>query len=324
MQHNAMVNEEFINLTVTSKSEIAEGIFRFELTHPARLPLPPFTAGAHIRVKTPNGTIRSYSLSNDPAEHHRYVVAVKRDASGRGGSVSMADDLHQGDLLPASLPDNAFELTPQARKIIFVAGGIGITPILSMMRYLKTSTDTPFRLYYCTRSPELTAFIDEVNSNEWKDTVVLHHNYGDPDNAYDFWPVFDTPTHGTHVYCCGPRSLMESVQDMTGHWPAGSVHFESFGADQSQFAENTPFSVSLHRSGIELEIPADRSILDVLRENNICPPSSCESGTCGSCRTRLLSGEVEHRDMVLMDDEKHDQIMICVSRARNDALVIDL
>ncbi|MFK4136313.1 PDR/VanB family oxidoreductase [Pseudomonas luteola] len=313
----------FKDLKVVAKTEIAQGIFCFELADPQGASLPAFTAGAHLRVKTPSGSIRNYSLSNDPQERNRYVIAVKRDANGRGGSVSMTDDIKVGDSLPVAPPHNEFELTQNARKFIFVAGGIGITPILSMMRHLKASTDIPFKLYYCTRNLELTAFRDELEI-EFAGSTVIHHDLGNPADAYDFWPVFDKPSSGTHVYCCGPRPLMDSVLDMTGHWPPGSIHFESFGVDQSRFAENRPFLVTLERSGIDIEIPADRSILEVLRDNGIRAPSSCESGTCGSCRTRLITGDVEHRDMVLREDEQQDQIMICVSRARGDGLVLDL
>jgi phthalate 4,5-dioxygenase reductase component len=126
------------------------------------------------------------------------------------------------------------------------------------------------------------------------------------------------------VYCCGPRALMDGVRDMTGHWPQGSVHFESFGVDQSLVAENKPFRVKLERSGQIFDIPKDRSILEILRDNGIRAPSSCESGTCGSCRTTLCAGDAEHRDMVLSDDEKSAQIMICVSRAKSEELVLDL
>ncbi|MGY2182940.1 PDR/VanB family oxidoreductase [Pseudomonas agarici] len=309
---------------MVAKTEIAHGIFCFQLTHPTGALLPEFTAGAHLRVRVPNGSIRNYSLSNAPQERDRYVIAVKRDANGRGGSLSMVDGVEVGDLLPVTAPQNEFELTEHARQFIFVAGGIGITPILSMMRHLKASTDTPFKLYYCTRNPELTAFLNELSGAEFSNTVIIHHDFGNPADAYDFWPIFDKPSNGTHVYCCGPRPLMDSVLDMTGHWPPGTVHFENFGVDQSCFTENRPFSVTLKRSGNHLEVPADRSILEVLRDNGIRVSSSCESGTCGSCRTHLIAGDAEHRDRVLREDEHHDQIMICVSRSRNAVLVLDL
>ena len=311
-------------LVVTEKTEISAGIFRFELRDPQRRELPMFTPGAHISVCTPSGVNRNYSLCNAPSERERYVIAVKRDPSGRGGSVSMADELQLGDSIEVSAPRNEFELSPAARNFIFVAGGIGITPILSMMRHLKATDAARFKLYYCTRSPELTAFRQELSDAGWSSEVKIHHDFGDREKAFDFWSVFEKPANGTHIYCCGPRALMDSVKDMTGHWAQGSVHFESFGVDQALLAQNKPFKVRLERSGQTFEVPKDRSILEILRDHGIRTPSSCESGTCGSCRTGLCGGEAEHRDMVLSDDERASQIMICVSRAKGDELIIDL
>ncbi|SAK94749.1 ferredoxin [Caballeronia pedi] len=324
MNESASNEMSFRTLVVSKKDQVAEGIFRFELRDDAGGELPPFTAGAHLTVRAPNGANRNYSLCNDPAETDRYVIAVKRDAAGRGGSISMADDVAEGDRIDVSEPRNEFMLNERARSFVFVAGGIGITPILSMMRYLKTIDGPRFKLFYVSRGPETTAFIDELSSSEWKPHVVIHHDHGDLAQAFDFWPVFEKAASGAHVYCCGPRALMDGVRDMTGHWPTGSVHFESFGVDQTRVADNTPFSVKLERSGHCFQIPKDRSILEILRDNGIRAPSSCESGTCGSCRTTLCAGEADHRDMVLGDDEKHDQIMICVSRAKSEELVLDL
>ncbi|SAL13307.1 ferredoxin [Caballeronia peredens] len=314
----------FRTLVVTKKELVADGIVSFELRDPEGRALEPFSAGAHLTLRVPSGANRNYSLCNDPDETDRYVIAVKRDAAGRGGSVSMTDDVNAGDRIEVSAPRNEFELSERARNFVFVAGGIGITPILSMMRHLKAIGGPRFKLYYLARSPETTAFRDELSGAEWKPHVVIHHDHGDLANAFDFWPVFEKPGSGTHVYCCGPRALMDGVRDMTGHWPPGSVHFESFGVDQSRAAENVPFSVKLERSGRSFEIPKDRSILEILRDNGIRAPSSCESGTCGSCRTTLCAGEADHRDMVLGEREKAGHIMICVSRAKSDELVLDL
>ncbi|WP_244813928.1 PDR/VanB family oxidoreductase [Caballeronia sp. Lep1P3] len=324
MSETANGELSFRTLVVTKKEPVADGIVSFELRDPEGGALAPFTAGAHVTVRVPSGANRNYSLCNDPDETDRYVIAVKRDAAGRGGSISMTDDVAQGDRIDVSEPRNEFGLSERARSYVFVAGGIGITPILSMMRYLKNTAGPRFKLYYVTRSPETTAFVDELSGAEWKPHAVIHHDHGDLANAFDFWPVFEKPGSGTHVYCCGPRALMDSVRDMTGHWPQGSVHFESFGVDQSRAAQNVPFSVKLERSGLTFEIPKDRSILEILRDNGIRAPSSCESGTCGSCRTTLCAGEADHRDMVLGDDEKRDHIMICVSRAKSEELVLDL
>lgn len=314
---------DFFRLKVAQKKKLAEGIYLFELRHPEDGQLPAFTAGSHLTVEVPMGARRNYSLCSNPADRDFYHIAVKRDAVGRGGSISMTDDVNEGDLLSVSAPRNNFELHPRATKFLFVAGGIGITPVLSMMRHLKTRGNEAFRLIYCTRDPESTAFLDELKAPEFEGKVQVHHDHGDVNNALDFWPIFETPTN-EHVYCCGPRGLMDAVADMSGHWPSGAVRFESFGVDASAYAANAPFTVRLQKSGSTVPVSAEQSILEALRGAGIRVTSSCESGTCGSCRTTLLSGEAEHRDMVLSDEEKENHIMVCVSRAKSAELVLDL
>lgn len=314
---------DFFNLSVTRKEEVAKDIFLFKLRHPQGDRLAAFTPGAHLTVQTPCGGRRNYSLCSNPADTGFYQIAVKRDAAGRGGSISMADDVQTGQLLAVSAPRNNFELHPRATRFLFVAGGIGITPILSMMRHLKSMGQDAFKLIYCTRDAANTAFLDELTGPEFAGQVQLHHDHGDLQNALDLWPVFETPANA-HVYCCGPRGLMDAVADMSGHWPSGSIHFESFGVDASTYAANTAFTVRLHKSGVCIPVAADQTLLEALRANGVQVPSSCESGTCGSCRTGLLSGEAEHRDMVLGDDEKASTIMVCVSRAKTPELELDL
>lgn len=313
----------FLQLKIAKKKRIARDIWCFELTDPDGGSLPPFEAGANLTVEVPNGARRSYSLCNDSQEQDRYVIALKRDGNGRGGSMSLVDDTSEGDRISVSLPRNEFPLDPKAKEFILVAGGIGITPMLSMARELKTEGMRRFRLYYLTRDPEGTAFLDELSGEQWRQQVTIHHDFGDPAKAFDFWTVFERPK-AAHVYCSGPKVLMDAVRDMTGHWPSGTVHFESFGANNDVAKENKQFTVRLGRSGQSFEIPATKSILEVLRAADVRVPSSCESGTCGSCRTGVCSGEVDHRDLVLRDDEKDTQIMVCVSRALCAELVLDL
>ena len=311
-------------LRVLSTARIATDIHQFELARADGGDLPEFTPGAHLRVRVPSGQIRCYSLTNDPAERHRYVIAVKREAAGRGGSASLVDGVAAGGQLPVSAPRNAFALTGKPASYLFIAGGIGITPILSMMRHLEAAGGKPFKLYYLTRSPEMTAFRDELAAPERRGRVVIHHDGGDPAAGYDLWPVLEQPK-GAHVYCCGPRGLMEAVKDMTGHWPTSAVHFEDFGIGAAQAtADDRPFTVRLARSGQEFAVPAGASLLDTLRARGVKVASSCESGTCGTCRTRLIAGEADHRDLVLAPHERAGNIMVCVSRARSDTLILDL
>lgn len=308
-------------LRVAAITDVADGIRSFELVQPDGTELPPFTPGSHVKVQTPSGALRKYSLCNDPAERKRYVITVKLEDGGQGGSASMHRDLKVGDTLPTSLPDNAFPLVEKARSYVFIAGGIGITPILSMIRSFGKLPPAPWKLYYLTRSPEATAFRDELKA--FGRNVVIHHGAGEPDGQYDLWPALEKPS-SAHVYCCGPKGLMESVRDMTGHWSPANVHFESFNEGGGVMPDDKPFAVKLAKSGAEFVVPVGKSILAALREHGCHAVSSCESGTCGTCRTALLEGEADHRDMVLMPEEMGSQIMICVSRARSERLVIDL
>jgi phthalate 4,5-dioxygenase reductase subunit len=310
-------------LRIARAERIADDIHLIELRHPEGAALPAFTAGSHVEVRAPNGLTRKYSLCNDPAERERYLIAVKREVAGRGGSMSLLDSLRVGHLLTVLSLRNAFALDARATSFLFIAGGIGITPIRSMVLHLRSTGRARFKLYYCTRSPAATAFLEELSAPELRGQVTIHHDDGDPAQALDLWPLLERPA-GAHLYCCGPRPMMEAVRDMTGHWSRGALHFESFvDAEQTLTAEDRPFRVRLARSGAVVEVPADQSILHALRVNGHAMPSSCESGTCGTCRMRLLSGEADHRDLVLSEAERADNIMVCVSRARSAEITID-
>lgn len=315
-----------MQLRVTEAEPAARGIQRFELRHPEGATLPAFTAGAHIRVKTPSGAMRQYSLCNDPAERDRYVIVVKREGNGRGGSLSLVDGVRVGQFLEVGAPENLFELDGKARSFLLIAGGIGITPMMAMARHLLAEGERDFRLCYLTRDAEGTAFLDELAGTDFAPHVTLHHDHGDPAHTYDLWPLLEKPgsATGRHVYCCGPTPLMDAVRDMTGHWPACAVHFESFGADTQPHADDRPFEVRLEHAGRTVNVPVGVSILEALRSEGLHVPSSCESGTCGSCKTRLLEGEADHRDLVLLDEERAGHIMVCVSRAKTPVLVLDL
>lgn len=311
-----------ITLRIARADEIAQGIYRFELRHPEGAGLPGFTAGSHLTVRSPNGSLRKYSLCNDPAERDRYVIAVKRDPAGRGGSVDLVDNTSPGDTVEVSAPHNAFELAEKAQAFILIAGGIGITPILAMARQLN-GEGRRYKLYYLTRSPEATAFRDELQGAAFHGKVLIHYDQGNPERSFDLWPVLEKPSPA-HVYCCGPRPLLESVRDMTGHWSQAAIHFESFAdAGAAALPGDKTFNVVLVKSRARVTVPPGMSILEAMRDAGHDAPSSCESGTCGTCRTRLVSGQADHRDLVLMEDEKADQIMICVSRALSPEIAID-
>src|SRR5689334_8232188 len=309
-------------LRVTRNDRIAVGINLLEFRSPDRKPLPEFSAGAHIAVRVPNGLLRKYSLCNDPAERERYQIAVKRESNGRGGSCSLIDGVKSGDQITITAPVNDFALPQRAQDFLFIAGGIGVTPMMAMIRQVMAEGKR-FRLFYCSRSPETTAFRDELSGPEFKDKVVIHYDEGDVSRSLDLRPILAERKNREHLYCCGPRPLMEAVRAMTDHWSPTAVHFEAFSEAETHKADDKAFKVRLTRSGAVLDVPTDRTILEVLREHGLDVPSSCETGTCGTCRTKLVAGVADHRDLVLAEHERKDTIIICVSRARGNEITID-
>lgn len=310
-------------LRVARAFDVAKGLRSFELVLPDGSDLPEFTPGAHIKVQTPNGMLRKYSLCNSPTERKHYVITVKREDDSRGGSASMHDDLQEGHILPTSVPENAFPLVYNAKAYLFIAGGIGITPMLSMIRSFGEEAPAPWKLIYLSRFADNTAFLEELGHPDLKKYVKIHHSEGKPDQKFDLWPALEKP-NSAHVYCCGPRGLMEAVRDMTGHWSPKNVHFESFEEGGRVMADDKAFHVTLSRQGRRFEVPVGTSILNAMRAHGCNAAASCESGTCGTCRTALIEGVADHRDMVLMPEEMESQIMICVSRAKSAELVLDI
>lgn len=316
-----MQDLEWRPLRIAGKSALADDIVLFELVAADGGELAPFEAGAHVTVETRSGKRRQYSLCGDPGERHRYLLAVKAERAGRGGSLSLIEETEQGGEIMVSTPDNSFPLV-EAPGYIFVAGGIGITPIMSMVRHLEARGQANYRLIYCTRDPAVTAFLNELSSPPFAGRVIVHHDGGDPDRAFDFWEIFEK-TGKAHVYCCGPTPLMEEVRGVTGHWPQSAIHFEDFASDvEALRPDDKGFTLRHADTGEIVEIPADQTILDTLRAVGHRLASSCESGTCGTCKTVLVSGAADHRDMVLTTEEKEGHVMICVSRALSDELVL--
>ena len=313
-----------MTLRVTRAEEIARDIHLYEFRAPDGSDLPEFTAGAHVGVRAPNGLLRKDSLCSDPAARDHYAIAVKREPTGRGGSISLIDGVKVGSELTVTAPVNDFELARNAQNFVFVAGGIGITPFLAMIHALRKMEGKKFTLYYCSRSPEFTAFRDELAGPELKDSVIIHYDDGDPKRSLDLRPLISERKNRAHLYCCGPLGLMHAVRDMTSAgWTSTSVHMEAFSEPERVKTGDKPFTVRLAHSGETIPVPVGTTILEALRAAGHEVPSSCETGTCGTCRTKLISGEPDHRDLFLAEPERAGNIMICVSRAKSDELVID-
>jgi phthalate 4,5-dioxygenase reductase component len=312
-----------IPVRIARTDTIAEGIVLFEMRRQDGGELPAFTPGSHINVRIPNGLVRKYSLCSNPADRDHYLIAVKREDQGRGGSLYLTEQTKVGDEWMISEPENAFALPSRGDNFIFIAGGIGITPFVAMIHALKDDPTKKFKLYYCSRTPEMTAFRDELSAPDLKGKVVIHYDGGDPAKSLDLWPIVEERRNREHLYCCGPRGLMQAVRDVTGHWTPTSIHFEAFSDADARRDDDTAFTVTLSSTGETIEVPVGTTILEAMRARGHDVPSSCESGTCGTCRTKLLAGEADHRDLVLTESERDSQIMICVSRAKTPGLTID-
>jgi vanillate O-demethylase ferredoxin subunit len=317
---------ESLSVTVTRKAREAEGIASFELARADGAPLPPFSAGSHIDVQLPGGVTRQYSLCNDSGERHRYRIAVLRDPASRGGSVAMHDAVHEGDVVRISEPRNHFPLHHAARSLLF-AGGIGVTPLLCMARRLA-ATGADFGLHYCTRSPERTAFRQEIAASGFAGRVQFHYDSGPPSQKLNLRKLIAQPDPDTALYVCGPTGFIGHVVDTakSNGWSGEQIHLEYFGAAPQDTSGDTAFEVKIASTGKTYPVAANQSVVQALRAQGVDILTSCEQGVCGTCITRVLEGEPDHRDLYFTDEEKarNDQFTPCCSRARGKTLVLDL
>ena len=323
--------EELRRVRVVAVSDVAVDVRAYELASADGRPLPEYTAGSHIDVHAPCGLVRQYSLCNHmhpptparctPTLANRYRIAVKKEPDGRGGSLSMHEDVEIGSALAISAPRNYFPLSPEAGTSLLIAGGIGITPIYAMAQSLAAG-QRPWTLHYCARSAPHAAFYRELEALGGG-RVVAHFSEVP---VLDVAALLGAQAPDTHLYCCGPVGLMSVVNAAAASWEPRRVHFEWFAAPAVDHTQDAAFEIELKRSGTVLTVPADRTILQVVRECGIDAPSACEQGVCGTCETRLLAGEGDHRDLLLTAEERAENrsMMICVSRARSRRLVLDL
>lgn len=315
-----------IEVVVVSRKHEAQDICSYELACVDGNALPAFSAGAHIDVHLPGGLIRQYSLCNHPDEHHRYVIGVLRDPASRGGSQSLHEQINTGDQLRISEPRNLFPLDDTARRSLLFAGGIGITPILCMAERLAHS-GADFELHYCARSNERAAFIQRLHNASFSDRVFLHFDE-DPNTALDATRTLAAPHPDTHLYVCGPGGFMQHILDnaRAQGWQEKTLHREYFAAAPMQTANDGCFSVKVNSTGQLFEVPADKTVAQVLESHGIDIPLSCEQGICGTCLTKVLEGVPEHRDLFLTEDEQacNDQFTPCCSRSKSPLLVLDI
>ncbi len=312
---------------VVQKRHEAEGVCSFELRREDEQPLPAFTAGAHIDVRVSADITRQYSLCNSPLERDRYLIAVLHEPQSRGGSRGMHEGIGVGDRLSISAPKNHFPLKAGARRSVLLGGGIGITPMLAMAFQLAHE-GSEFELHYCVREPRRAAFFQHIAASGFADNVRLHFDSGERDQLLDVNHVLAEPHADTHLYVCGPNGFMDYVINAAHSlgWPTEQIHREYFAPAVVAHDVDQAFEVELAESGLIFEIPADKTVLEVLCASGIELPSSCKQGVCGACMTPVIEGVPDHRD-VFMSDKEHtlnDQFTPCCSRSKTRRLVLAL
>lgn len=316
-----------IEVMVTSRRLEAEDIYSYELARNDGLPLPAFAAGAHVDVEVAPGVLRQYSLC--PSQHEqRYVIGVLKDPASRGGSVAMHENVQEGTTLKISEPRLLFPLAHDAKRSLLFAGGIGVTPILSMAERLQ-SAGSDFQLHYCARSQSRMAFRQQILDSSFAARAHMHFDDGAAQQQLDARQVIGSPDDAVHLYVCGPAGFMQhiiSTAQALG-WAEANIHREYFAPpENTSNAVDGSFEVMISSTGQVLQIPAGRACVDVLNEANLGIPVSCEQGVCGTCLVRVLEGTPEHRDLFLTDAEhqKNDQFTPCCSRSLSGRLVLDL
>ncbi|WP_137122507.1 PDR/VanB family oxidoreductase [Segeticoccus rhizosphaerae] len=315
--------ERELRLRVHQLTWESEGVISVHLRAPGGGDLPVWQAGAHVDLRLPGIITRQYSLSGSPTDRTTWRISVLREAAGKGGSQAVHETLRPGDVVEVVGPRNNFPLVAGA-DYLFIAGGIGITPMLPMIEAVAAS-GASWQLLYGGRTRSSMAFLPELERHG--DAVRVQPQ--DEVGLLDLGALLDEPRDGTLVYCCGPEPLLAAVEERCASWAPGSLHLERFKpraqAPVDPDAESD-FEVVLEQSGVTVTVPAGMSVLEALEDNGIEPLNSCREGICGTCETKVLAGVPDHRDSLLSDEERaaNDTMMICVGRALCDRLVLDL
>jgi ferredoxin-NADP reductase len=311
-----------MRLSLVRREVVADGVVVLDLRDPSGSDLPSWTPGAHIDVVPAAGVVRQYSLCGDPADRAVWRIAVLREPDGRGGSRALHDKVAEGDLVEVRGPRNHFPLVP-APRYLFVAGGIGITPLLPMIA-AATARGAEWRLHYGGRSRGSMAFRSALRSAYGSRVLICPQ---DETGLLDLDGILADEPADTPVYCCGPEPLLTAIEQRC---PGRPLHLERFAPrdpkEQGEPVRTDSFEVELARSGRTLTVPPGRSILRAVEDAGVEVLWSCTEGTCGTCETAVLGGEVDHRDSLLTPGERaaNDTMFICVSRAAGPRLILDL
>lgn len=316
-----MQADDTLDMRLTAIIYGAESTNLFEFRTLDGSDVPAFTAGAHVDVNLPNGTIRQYSIASPQTDRSRYLLGIKLEAKGRGGSRFLHEQVRVGHVLKIGLPRNNFPLNETAASSVLIAGGIGITPMLCMVDRLQ-SLGANFRLHYAVRARS-EALLAHVSDD---DRVHLHVDSEQNGQLLDVAAIVAAAPAGAELYCCGPAPMLTAFEEACADRPKATVHLERFSAEDNVAATGGAYVVELAKSKRSITVQAGQTLLQALQQAGLTIKVSCEQGICGTCETRVLAGTPDHRDMILSDDEKasNQSMMVCCGGSLGPTLVLDL
>ena len=318
-----------LNVKVDSIHFENRDVLSMKLVNPNGGVLPEFAAGSHIDLHLDNGLIRQYSLCGPTWEREYYLIGILLESPSSGGSEYIHNNINTGDVLKISEPKHLFKINHSAKSHLLIAGGIGVTPILAMA-YTLEKERADYTLHYCAKSSTQAPFLDKLTELVKHGNLHLHFDGGNPRKGLDLNATLQEYARGTHLYYCGPSGMMTAAAEACKHWPKDSVHYELFSAEgitsmESKFTNGeSEFNIRLSRTGDVFSVPADQTIIEVLRKNGFEVDTSCEEGFCGTCLTRYTEGEPDHRDQILDDEDHEEYVLICCARSHTPELVLDM
>ncbi|MFG1465663.1 PDR/VanB family oxidoreductase [Xanthobacter sp. DSM 24535] len=321
-----MTDTALHSLIVAGKAIEAHNMVSFELVDPEGAELPAFSPGAHVDVTIPGGLVRQYSLLNSASDRHRYRIGVWKDANSRGGSKALHEAVNVGDTLQVGLPRNRFRVPRTTKRAILVARGIGVTPILSIADYLKAQ-NIPFEFHYVFALMSPGAFRGTIDAASFSPDTRYYLEDSEKNQVFNPATVFAAQPEETHLFLCGADWWLDPIVKAAAQkgWGEERIHVERFTAKQSAPLLDKVFEVKIASTGAVFKIPGDKTVAGLLEEKGVRIPTSCEQGLCGTCKVKVLEGEVDHRDKRLSAEQRAEgYFLACVSRAKGDTLVLDL
>lgn len=320
------MDETLRSVVMSKRTNEAHNMVSFELVDPAGAELPAFSPGAHIDVTAPGGIVRQYSLCNSATERHRYVIGVWNDANSRGGSKALHAQVNVGDALQVGLPRNRFRVPRGTKRALLLARGIGVTPILSIADYLERQ-GIPFEMHYVYAMMSPGSFSELIASSNFAERVKYYYEASELNQLLNPAAILTEQPEDTQLFICGVDWWQDPIINIAEQkgWPKERIHVERFTAKVPPAALDKVFDVKIASTGAVYKIPGDKTVSAALEEQGVKIPTSCEQGMCGTCKIQILEGEADHRDKRLSEEEKAaGYFLACVSRAKNDMLVLNL